>query len=153
LTEQQLQPMLQKLLADRFKLKVHRDEKEMSAYALVVARGGARLKPATGPENRDSFRLRSGELTGQGVSMKDFARFVGGKLGLLAVDKTGLPGLYDFDVKWTEEPDPSANADPRDAHREATLHALQEHLGLKIIPQRVGVEMLVIDSVEKASDN
>src|SRR3984893_1399344 len=85
LTEERLQPMLQKLLADRFKLRLHRGSKEMPGYALVVAKGGPRVKAsADGEAHPDTFRMRAGEISGQGITMEDFARYVGGKLGLVA---------------------------------------------------------------------
>ena len=152
LTEHQLRPMLQALLADRFKLKLHQVSKEMSGFALVVARGGPKIKAsADGEEHSDTFRLNNAGLTGQGVPMRDFARYVGGKLGLVVVDQTGLPGNYDFKVDWTVEPD--AGGDLREALRTATFAALQDKLGLKIVAQKITVQMLVIDSVEKASAN
>jgi uncharacterized protein (TIGR03435 family) len=160
LTERQLQAMLQALLADRFKLRLHRDAKEMSGYALVVARGGLKVHASSdGEEHPDSFRLNGTGLTGQGVNMEDFARFVGGKLGLVVVDNTGLKGSYDFKASWKAEPevvqptDGTPGPDPRDGLRGAVFAALQDQLGLQIIPQKITVHTLVIDSVEKASGN
>jgi uncharacterized protein (TIGR03435 family) len=89
--------------------------------------------------------------------MEDLARYVGGKLGLVAVDKTGLKGVYDFQAKWIVETDQYTDglrgADPRDAVRSAVFAALQDQLGLKLGPQKITVQMLLIDSVEKASEN
>jgi uncharacterized protein (TIGR03435 family) len=154
LTEKQLRPMLQALLADRFKLRLHKASKEMSGFALVVARGGPKLKAAAdGGEHSDTFRMNAAGLSGQGVPMRDFARYVGGKLGLVVVDQTGLKGLYDFKVEWTAETDVAAGTDARDALRPVVFAALQEQLGLQIVAQKISVQMLVIDSVEKASEN
>ena len=151
LTESQLRPMLQALLADRFKLRIHKSSKEMAGYALVEAKRGAKVKATVGDEEHpDSFRLNQSGLTGQGVNMVDFARYVGGKLGLVAVDKTGLKGAYDFRAEWKVDPD---RPDAREELRSVVLAALEEQLGLKLVPQKITVEMLVIDSVEKASSN
>jgi len=151
LTEAQLRPMLQRLLAERFKLKLHPGSKEMSGYALVVAKGGPKVKASTGAEEHaDTFRMNATGLSGQGIKMADLARYVAGKLGLVAVDKTGLKGVYDFKAEWTVEAD---QTDPRDALRFAVFTALQEQLGLKLNAQKITVQMLVIDSVEKASEN
>ena len=156
LTEWRLRPMLQTLLAERFKLKVHKDSKEMPGYALVVARGGPKVKAFAGEENPDAFRMNQMGLTGQ-VTMEDFARYVAGKLGLVAVDKTGLKGLYNFTAHWKEETDPNPGGlpgmDPRDGQRSAVFTALEDQLGLKLVPQKITVQMLVIDSVEKALEN
>jgi uncharacterized protein (TIGR03435 family) len=157
LTEAQLRPMLQALLAERFKLRLHEGSKEMAGYALVVARGGPRLNAsADGEEHSDTFRLDAAGLRGQGISMKDFARYVGGKLGVVAVDRTGLKGVYNFDVHWPEATDQdtaAAGVDPREAFRTAVFGALEDKLGLKLAAQRIAVRMLVIDSAEKASAN
>ena len=152
ITEKQLQPMLQRLLADRFKLRVHESTREIPGYALVAARGGAKIQPsADGQEHQDSFRYNSTGLSGQGISMPDLARFVAGKLGLIAVDETGLKGFYDLNAEWKAETDPSPNFDTRDAMRFAVFTAMQEQLGLKMMPKRIRVRTIVIDSVEKAS--
>ena len=156
LTEQRLMPMLQDLLAERFKLRLLDESQEMSGYALIVARGGLKVKAAAdGVERRDSFRMNQTGLTGQGITMEDFARFVAGKLGLVAVDLTGLKGLYDFKAEWTVEPGQDANGlvDPREELRSAVFGALQDQLGLKLNPQKIQVRMLRIDSVEKVSEN
>ena len=155
LTERQLQPMLQKLLAERFKLRLHHSTKEMPGYALVVAKGGPKVKAsAEKDEHPDTFRMNNAGLHGEGVSMPDLARFVAGKLGLVAVDETGLKGLYDFKAEWKVEMDRTASAsgeDAREAARFAALSALQDQLGLKLIPKKIVVQMLVIDGVERAS--
>ncbi len=152
LTEEQLRPMLQRLLAERFKLRLHIAWDNVAGYALIVAKGGPKLTPsADREEHSDTFRLNQNGLSGQGIPMKDFARYVAGKLGLIAVDMTGLKGVYDFKVDWKESTE--AGVDPRDEFRAVVLSAIEEKLGLKLVPQKIAVQMLVIDSVEKASEN
>jgi uncharacterized protein (TIGR03435 family) len=156
LTEAQLQSMLAKLLADRFKLKLHRSTNQTSGFALEVAKGGPKMKPAADTEERqDTFRLTNVGMSGQGISMRNFARFFGGKLSVIVVDETGLSGLYDFKVDWKVETDrPAADltgTDSREPLRETAFEALQTHLGLKAVPKKVTVDMLVIDHVEKPS--
>jgi uncharacterized protein (TIGR03435 family) len=156
LTEAQLQPMLAKLLADRFKLKLHRSSSQTAGYALEIAKSGPKVKPsADGEEHQDTFRFTNAGLNFQGISMRNFARFFGGKLGVIVVDETGLPGLYDLKMDWKVDPDRTAadfpGADPREPLREAAFDALQTQLGLKAVPKKVTVEMLVIDHAEKAS--
>jgi uncharacterized protein (TIGR03435 family) len=152
LAEQQLRPMLQALLAERFKLKLHKTTKEMSGYALVVAKGGPKVKPsADGEPHPDNFRFNATGLSFQGITMEDLARYVTGKLSLVGVDHTGLKGLYDAKADWTVDPEPGA--DPRDNLRAAVFAALQDQLGLKLAPQKITIQMLVIDSVDKPSEN
>lgn len=159
LTERQLRPMLQRLLAERFKLRLHEDSKKMSGYALVVAKGGSKVKAAAdGEEHPDTFRMNNQTgLIAQGLTMEVFARYFAGKLGLVVEDETGLKGLYDFKAQWTVETDQSmsglSDVDRRDEVRSAVFAALQDQLGLKLIAQKITVHMLVIDSAEKASEN
>jgi uncharacterized protein (TIGR03435 family) len=135
--------MMEALLADRFKLAVHRETKELTVYALVVAKSGPKLKKADpGPGGTTS---RRGHLTAQEVSMDRLARFLGGpnaKLGRPVVDQTGLDGVYNFDLDWTPE-----NSD--DAHPNIFI-ALQEQLGLKLEARKAPVAVLVVDHLEKA---
>ena len=149
LTEQQLKPMLQKLLADRFKLKLHESSKETRGYALVVARGGPKMKEAT-EEHPEAFRFNGAELTAHGISMHDLAKFVCGKLGVSGVDETGLKGLYNVDVKWTLGPN-KPTEEARDDNLFTASKALEDQLGLKLVPKSIKFPTLVIDQAEKAS--
>jgi uncharacterized protein (TIGR03435 family) len=157
LKETQLRPMLAKLLADRFKLKLHRSSNQTSGFALQVAKGGPKLKPAVDDveDHRDTFRFTNTGMSGQGISTRDLACVFAGKLGLIAVDETGLSGLYDFDVHWRVGTDrPAADlpgTDPREPLREAAIAALQSQLGLKFVSKEVTLETLVIDHVERPS--
>jgi uncharacterized protein (TIGR03435 family) len=158
LTEKQLQPMLQALLVDRFKLRLHKSSQQMPGYALVVAKGGPKVKAAADrDEHPDTFRLTGTGLVGQAITMEDFARFVAGKLGLVAVDETGLKGVYNFKADWTVEPDLSTgglpNVDPRDPLRSAVFAALEDQLGLRLTAQKIAVDVLIIDHVEHPSEN
>ena len=156
LTEAALQPRLAKLLADRFKLRLHETTQEMPAYALEIARGGPKLTPSpVQTEERDTFSYTATGLEGHGISMADFARFVAGKLGLVGVDQTGLKGFYDMKAEWRVPP-PGATLpgdDPREPMRAAVIAALESQLGLKLSARKVPVRMLIIDSVERATDN
>jgi uncharacterized protein (TIGR03435 family) len=159
LTEHQLQPMLQRLLAERFKLKIHHAPERIPGYALVVARGGPKIKAAVDPplggeERRDEFRMDFKRLNGPAISMPTLARFVAGKLGLVAVDETGLKGLYDVKAEWKFDPGESASPtpgeDPREPWRFAVFNALQDQLGLKLVPKKITIETIVVDHAEKA---
>ena len=105
----------------------------------------------------DTFRMRNGELSGEGIALEHFAQWMGGKLYTILVDQTGLRGFYNFRAKWTEPPDESGSGigdvDSRDERRAAAFTALQSQLGLKITAQRVPIDTLVIDGVERASEN
>jgi uncharacterized protein (TIGR03435 family) len=87
--------------------------------------------------------------------MERFAERLGGQLGRTVVDRTGLPGNFAFELEWTPEPGQplGPNAAPGDLSSPSIFTALQEQLGLKLEPQKGSVEILVIDHVEKPSEN
>lgn len=155
--QQQVQLMEQSLLAERFKLKVHFETRELPEYALVVAKGGAKMKAAAEGE----MRQISTTGTGQGSEMKATAQTVGDLAhmlqmqpemsGRLIVDQTGLTGTYDFAMKWTREQGADADSPGGDAPTYFT--ALQEQLGLKLVPTKGPVEVVVIDHIELPSEN
>jgi uncharacterized protein (TIGR03435 family) len=153
LLERQLRPMLQKLLAERFQLRFHEEFREQAGYALVVARGGPKVKSTPdGQDHQDTFRMNQAGVKAQGLSMEDFARYVAGKLGLVAVDKTGLKGFYDFKAEWTVDAD-LPGVDPKEEQRAAVFRALENQLGLKLVAQKINVRTLIIDHAERASEN
>jgi bla regulator protein BlaR1 len=173
------QRMLQALLADRFKLSIHFEAKEGPAYALVIAKNGPKLqeaKPgesyANGIKGFDGLpigprktRMASGELTVQALPMVTVARLLSMHLGRTVLDKTGLMGSYDFTLLWTPEEGETAvfngpkysqvRADSTrpDSSGPSIFAAIQEQLGLKLESQKGPVKFLVIDHVERPSDN
>jgi len=140
---------LRALLADRFKLVVHQDMKEMPGYALVVAKNGPHLEPSTtqyGPQ----VKGQRGILTCKKMPMKHFAEdALSPRLGRNVADETGLTGEYDFVIKYAEEQDIVAGT----SNLPDFLTAMQEQLGLKLEPRKVNVQVMVIDHIEKASAN
>jgi uncharacterized protein (TIGR03435 family) len=142
--------MLRTLLEDRFKLAVHRESKEMPGYALVVAKKGFKLKavePGGSDTNSNSSGGRVVTLTAKRNSMAQLADFVARRLGEIVVDKTGIDGVYDFELRWTNDDQTSNDID---ADGVPTLFtALQETLGLRLQPQKVPVEIVVVDHVER----
>ena len=140
---------LRNLLEDRFQLKVHRETREMPIYELVIAKGGPKLKEEPqGPPGQFKLRLGAGAMITSGG---------GGKIGLLTtlltnefhrpvIDKTGLEGWYAFNLKFN--PDESKPSD-----RPSLFTALQEQLGLKLEAKKGEGEVLVIDRLERPSEN
>jgi uncharacterized protein (TIGR03435 family) len=141
--------MLRTLLEDRFKLAVHRESKEMPGYALVVVKRGFKLKPVEpGGSDTNSKGGRVRTLTAKKTSMAQLADFVARTLGEIVVDKTGIDGVYDFELRWANDDQTSKDSD---ADGTPTLFtALQETLGLRLQPQKVRVEIVVVDHVERA---
>jgi uncharacterized protein (TIGR03435 family) len=143
--------MLRTLLEDRFKLAVHRQSKDLPGYALMVAKSGFKLKPVE-PGGADTGtnggRVRT--LTAKRTSMPLLADLLARSLGEMVVDKTGIEGVYNFEFRWTNG-DPNPSSADADADAAPSLFtALQETLGLRLQTQKVPVEMIVVDHVQRA---
>jgi bla regulator protein BlaR1 len=169
--------MLQALLSDRFQLRFHSDTKELPVYALVITKNGPKLRQAKpddtypngfkGPEDRPTggagmmlMQLGGGQITGQGVPLADLVKQLSQQLKRTVQDKTGLMGKYDFTLRWTPDesqgpPGPARidNTPPPGDSGPSIFTAIQEQLGLKLESQTGPVEILVIDHVEKPSEN
>ena len=181
-SQEQLRLMLRRLLSERFKLAARLETREIPTYALVLARPGRSLGPGLRraaldclaitaaaekrgvapqlpqPEgNRPACGTRSmpGSMMGAGVSMSDLARNLAGPANRMVVDKTGLPGSWDFDLTFAlDQPLPNIPGLPPPPVDVVPLFtALEEQLGLKLEPQTGPVEVLVIDHVERPTPN
>jgi uncharacterized protein (TIGR03435 family) len=170
--------MIRALLAERFKLAVHNETRELPIYALVMARSdrriGERIKPSAidcsargrgnpppappPPGERPSCGIRFliGNMAGGGVTMAQFASALSRFVGRPVVEKTELSGGFDIDLKWTPDrlpPPASAGAPPFQAPVDpdgpSIFTAVQEQLGLKLDPQNGPIDVLVIDRVER----
>ncbi|HEY1342108.1 MAG TPA: TIGR03435 family protein [Bryobacteraceae bacterium] len=150
--DSQLLLMLQGLLADRFRLTLHRETRNTTGYALVVGTGGLKIRPSPpGPSNR--LNSHSGHAVADGVSMAKLAEMLSSQVQVPVVDETGAGGVYSFTLDWTPEPAPGAPAVAEPPGSPPLLTALQEQLGLKLAPRKLPLEMLVIDSAEKPAEN
>ncbi len=146
-SDDQLKLMAQTLLADRFQLKVHREMRPIPVYALVIAKGGPKMQTPK-PGERRHIESYPGFMSGTNVPMSSFIDEYSGKVDRPVVDKTDFTGRFDFTLRWT--PDKSGNVDP---NLGSIFTAIQEQLGLKLSPQKLPIEVLVIDHVEKPSAN
>ena len=154
LSFQERTAMLQPLLAERFKLQVHFETRTFPVFALVVAKSGPKLSNATDEESRDrgggTHCLHSREGRMEGCSMADLAGDLRYSAGRPVIDRTGLPGRYTFQLHWDR--DANSTAEQR-ADSPTLFTALQEQLGLKLEPTTASMQVLVIDSAEKPSEN
>ena len=166
--------MLQSLLAERFQLKLHRETRQLPVYALVVDKGGAKIKlsadqisptvdgpsqPGAGP-NHGAFKFGAGSMTGNAVGLSLFTNLISQRLDRRVIDRTGLAGRFDIQLQWTpgqgESPfDPGGNPvpAPTDFSGPSIFTAIQEQLGLKLESTKGPVEVIVIDHAEKPSEN
>jgi uncharacterized protein (TIGR03435 family) len=161
-TGKDLYQMLQNLLSKRFKLKVRWESKEISGYGLVLAKNGHRLAAAKNTGVRPSVSARPGPgvvtLIGQNASMRNLA----GSLSLFGIgsvaDKTELADAYDFELTFAmepgmESPKKTGTAQILPGSGPSLFTAIEEQLGLRLTPQKLNVEYLVIESVERPSAN
>ena len=151
---EQVDLMEQSLLADRFKLKVHFETRELPVYALVVAKGGPKLTPAKDGERSNISSFHS-EIAAKAVTLDDFATSslwtpIGGRL---VVDQTGLKGAYDFTLNWSQEQTAAEPGQDGAPALSPIFAVIEEQLGLKLVPTKAPVEVIVIDHIEKPTEN
>lgn len=178
--QEQTRLRLQALLAGRFQLKIHHETKELPVYALVVAKNGPKLKEDRGENpgpGKGMMRMSPGQLVGQQVGMAFLAQSLAQMVSRTVLDQTGLKGTYDFELNFASDqgrgavfgggagdgppppPPPGAgpglikDPPPPDPNGPTIFTALQEQLGLKLESQKGAVDIIVIDHVEKPSEN
>jgi len=140
-------PMVQSLLEDRFKLALHHETREMPIYALVVTRPNV-MKPTTTDcrKEPDKCRIEStpGHYSAVAMNVNNLLIFFSSNVERVVIDRTGLQGSYDINVDWAVD----ANSD-----KPSFFTAIQEQLGLKLDPDRGPVDVLVIDHLERPSED
>jgi uncharacterized protein (TIGR03435 family) len=141
------QAMMQKMLADRFKLAVHRDQKSMAVYGLVVGKGGIKFKEV--PPGHSSSNSNNTHYVGTSISMDTFATFLSGQMELPVLDATGLKGTYDLKLDWITERQAQAKADSEPQAGQPIQDALQDQLGLKVEHRKAPVDIVVVDHAER----
>jgi uncharacterized protein (TIGR03435 family) len=163
-SHEQLMIMMQKLLADRFQLKFHHDERELSVYVLSVAEGGPRNLTRSNRAD-DQFFIPIGPTPGGLMmrvvngNMQDFSGFglQGTVLDRPVLDRTGLKGRYDFVLTWlpngTEFGGRFPPSPPSDNPPPNLFTAIQEQLGMKLAAVKAPADVMVIDKAEKPSAN
>jgi uncharacterized protein (TIGR03435 family) len=162
-TEKQLIAMFRNLLAERFKLKLHRESHEMDGFALLVGKNGLKMKQAGEDEERQPIVRADGSdnvalvkksaveadrrdgvgvlmvMTGQRVSPADLLNALSPFAGRHLVDETGLTGFYDFKLTWESG--------------QSLAGPLQDQLGLRLESRKIAVDYIIVDSAEKPTLN
>ncbi len=151
----QYQEMLRSLLEERLGFRFHKDTRDMVRVTMQVGRGGIKFKPTTYtgidlPDQTGNGTAGTQEWRITNSTMGDFAGLLRGFLNHPVMDQTGLTGKYDFTLKWARE-DAQPNADTKGLP--GLITALQEQLGLKVESSRGPTDVIVIDHIEKPSDN
>ena len=160
-------PMMQALLEDRFKLKIHRASKEIPAYALVAAKGGPRLQPTkgcpadyAGPPVEPGQQCRYQSFTDAGMNaygwtMAQLSILLGSHMTRTVIDKTGIIGAFDFHLDLPIPPPPGSLGidDPATPDLFGTVMDAVQKLGLKLEASKGTAEFVVIDHIERPTEN
>ena len=163
--------MVQELLAERFKLKLHHETKELPMYAMTVVKSGVKMTPVAAvpvpadgaapakPQGSGIRGMGRGQLQGMNTTPDLLANVLGSQPeigGRMVLDKTGLTGKYDFMLKWTPDAGMAGAVDAGavpESSGPSLFTALQEQLGLRLDATKGMVDTIVIDSVEMPSEN
>ena len=162
-----MKSMIRSLLAERFNLKVSHEVRDLPVYALVVAKAGPKFSPSTVPsEQGDHVMTSRGLIECTGMPTAAFAAALSRELHRKVIDQTGLTGKYDFTLRWTPDqgsvdtptrPDGSNPETDTSTSSEGSgpsiFTAVQEQLGLKLESTKGPVEIIVIDHIERPSEN
>ncbi len=152
----QLLAMLQTLLAERFQVALHHESRVFPTYALVVAKGGLKIRPVEGGGG-SSTKSGRGRIATQRISMARLADALSRLLDNPVVDMTGVTGVFDFTLEWAADsmrPPSEPGADvPGAALGPSLFTVLQDQLGLKLEARKLPADVLIIDRAEKPSEN
>ena len=164
LDSDQLQAMLRQILAERFGLVAHRETRELPVYAMSVAKGGPKLKefvfdPAVPASARrgGGVQMSMGMIAAHECTIPYFLSMLSRQLGRTVVDRTGLTGNYDFTLRWSPDNGATTSSnDPAGTQADALpsiFSAVQEQLGLKLESTKAPASVLVVDHIERPSQN
>ena len=157
LTPDQRREFIVAMLRDRFHLKAHFETKTLPVYELTVTKDGPKFHASAAGEGTSMGTDSNGgrtELKATAISMTDMAGLLTKQADRTVLDRSGLAGKYDLQLKWTEDR-PSGAADNGSAPEDipGLFTALQEQLGLKLTPSRGPVPTLVIDHIDRPTEN
>jgi uncharacterized protein (TIGR03435 family) len=148
----QQQEMLQNLLTERFGLRFHHEKRELPVYAIQIAKGGNKLKPAANPDaEADQTATNYGNEITVTITTGTMADFILGMQFFFdrpLIDQTGISGRHDFTLRYAH--DESSVTDP---NAPGLFTAIQEQLGLKLIAVKASIDVFIVDSVEAPTPN
>ena len=156
--QQRMRQRIWSLLTGRFELKCHTEMREQPVYELVVAKGGPKMASTkVNPDKQGSLTVGGKgvqvHVVGTGLTSASITRLTSNEVKRLVIDKTGLKGAYDFQVDWVHQGTAAAEG-PESAPAGPTVFtALEEQLGLKLVPAKAQEPIIVIDHIERPSEN
>ena len=143
--------MLRPVLEERFHLKAHIERREIPVYDLVIAKGGPKLKEATPDEAAKGHLIsqNEGKIESVFMPLTTMLPMLNREVGRPVVNKTGLTGKYDFMLDYV----PASKAGTDQTGGPSIFTAMEEQLGLKLVPAKEPMDVLVIDSIEQPAAN
>ena len=148
--------MMRQLLEDRFHLKAHIEQKTLPVYDLVIAKSGSKLTPSPPdlPKSRGTgVNSHNNEVDAHDIQMSAFADFLTHQVERTVIDKTNLTGKFDLTLKFSHDENSAApHSDPSD-DLPSIFTAVEEQLGLKLLPDKGPVDTLIVDQLEQPSEN
>jgi uncharacterized protein (TIGR03435 family) len=151
-TDADFRLMMQNLLADRFKLKTHKETRELPMFSLVVAKGTSKLRPTPeggcAPIPCGVLIPSKASLHGGNITMRDLVEVLTNLLGAPVIDNTGYTAPFDVHLEFTREGAPTTDDSPP-----SIFTAIQEQLGLRLEAHKAPAEVIVVDHAEKPTDN
>ncbi len=155
--------MIQSMLEDRFKLKVHQETRILPGYELVIAKGGPKIKLSQEQSKQNGGMIMPGDIFGSsmplssltGVLSLQFKFWEGDQKRIHVLDKTGLEGLYNIHLRWTPDLSkvPGFPKEEADQSGITLFDAIQDQLGLKLAPAKIPIPVVVVDEVQMPAMN
>jgi len=153
--DKELLAMFQTLLADRFKLVIHRETRTVPGFALLVAKGGVKMQKSESAESNS--RGGRGRIDAQGYSMQQLAERLTRVVRAPVEDATETTGAFNFTLNWSPEDraarPQAADRPPGESNAPSIFTALEEQLGVRLEARKVTIEFIIVDSAEKPGEN
>jgi uncharacterized protein (TIGR03435 family) len=144
--------MLRNLLIARFQMTLHREKRELPVYAMVIGKNGTKLKETENP-GKSNMRMNGGGVVFTSVTMPELVDYMSrmrmGEMDRPVLDNTGLKGRYDFSVNLFGSQDEMMAAVAKGDLGTSIFTLIQEQLGLKLEPQKLPLDMVVVDKAER----
>jgi uncharacterized protein (TIGR03435 family) len=145
---------VQFILSSRFHLRVHTENRTSDIYRMVVGPGGPKFKVTQTPESQQGVSDRRGEISAEGIPMGFLAKDLSSYIDRDVIDETGLAGKYDFNLAWNADDLASSSQSSAVTDGPPSIFtAIQEQLGLKLLPGKGPVPTLVVDSIDEPTVN
>lgn len=156
ITKERLPHLLQVLLAERFRLSIHRESKEQTIYALVPGKSGPRLQETSHEGERPTLRQSGYSFSFTSADMSKLVSVLSQLTGRKIIDSTGLRGHYDFTLSYAPDHAGREGSDSSiaaDGLPDTVFTALREQLGLNLEPEKGQVEFIVVDHLDRLIPN